>query len=185
MNKKETIETAVRSILECIGEDTNRPGLEGTPDRIARMVEELFRGYDPQHKPNITTFNNSEDGIECSSIVLDSGDFYSMCEHHMMPFFGHYWFAYVPNPQGRILGLSKVGRVVDYCAAKLQLQERLTKEIVEMLADALGGDYPPLGMALVLEGEHLCKSMRGARKKGVMRTAHLTGCFKSDEAFRK
>ena len=115
---------------------------------------------------------------------MDEGDFYSMCEHHMMPFFGKYWFAYIPNPKGKILGISKVGRVVDYCAARLQIQERLTQDVVDMLMDALGEENPPLGMALVMEGEHLCKTMRGPKKQGTMTSSHLTGLFKMDNALR-
>ena len=89
----------------------------------------------------------------------------------MVPFFGKYWFAYIPNPKGKILGISKVGRVVDYCAARLQVQERLAKDIIVMLQEALGSEYPPLAMGIVLEGEHLCKSMRGVKKEGKMRSS--------------
>lgn len=140
--------------------------------------------YDAEQKPRITTFENGKDGIVYDNMVIDEGDFYSMCEHHMMPFFGRYWFAYIPNPKGRILGISKIGRVVDYCAAKLQIQERLVHEIVDMLWQALGNDNPPLGMALIMEGEHLCKSMRGAKKKGKMKSSYLTGIFKTDAQLR-
>lgn len=115
---------------------------------------------------------------------IDEGDFYSMCEHHMMPFFGRYWFAYIPNPNGRILGISKIGRVVDYCAARLQIQERLVHDVVTMLAESLGTENPPLGIALIMEGEHLCKSMRGAKKKGKMKSSYLTGIFKTDAQLR-
>lgn len=118
MNKKEQIENHIKGILSLIGEDVNREGLQGTPDRIARMYDEIFRGYDASQKPKITTFENGKDGITYENMIIDEGDFYSMCEHHMMPFFGRYWFAYIPNPKGRILGISKIGRVVDYCAAK-------------------------------------------------------------------
>jgi GTP cyclohydrolase I len=110
-------------------------------------------------------------------MVIDEGDYYSVCEHHMMPFYGHYWFAYVPNPKGKILGISKVGRAVDYCAARLQVQERLTHDIVDMLTEALGTENPPLGVALVMKGHHLCKEMRGVKKKGLMTSSYLTGIF--------
>lgn len=170
--------------LSLIGEDVNREGLQGTPDRIARMYDEIFRGYDAAQKPKITTFENGKDGITYENMIIDEGDFYSMCEHHMMPFFGRYWFAYIPNPKGRILGISKIGRVVDYCAAKLQIQERLVREIVDILSDALKSKYPPLGVALVMEGEHLCKSMRGAKKKGKMKSSYLVGAFKDDAQLR-
>lgn len=169
---------SIKSILSFIGENPEREGLKGTPERIVRMFGEIFRGYNPELKPKITTFPNGTDGIVYNNMIVDEGDFYSCCEHHMMPFFGHYWFAYIPHPEGRILGLSKVGRVVDYCAARLQVQERLVSNVVEMLSDALGHDKEPLGIALVMKGEHLCKTMRGARKKGTMTTSRLTGVFK-------
>lgn len=179
-----TVEDNVRRILEYIGEDANRVGLKGTPDRVVRMFKEIFRGYKEEAKPKITTFPNGEDGIIYDSMVLDEGDFYSCCEHHMMPFFGKYWFAYIPNPKGRILGISKIGRVVDYCAARLQVQERLTHDIVDMLAEALGTENPPLGIALVMRGEHLCKTMRGVKKKGIMSSSYLTGVFREDATLR-
>uniref|UniRef100_UPI004025F362 GTP cyclohydrolase I n=1 Tax=Prevotellamassilia timonensis TaxID=1852370 RepID=UPI004025F362 len=184
MNKEKQIERHITALLSLIGDNPERAGLQGTPDRIARMFTEIFRGYDAEQKPRITTFENGKDGIVYDNMVIDEGDFYSMCEHHMMPFFGRYWFAYIPNPKGRILGISKIGRVVDYCAAKLQIQERLVHEIVDMLWQALGNDNPPLGMALIMEGEHLCKSMRGAKKKGKMKSSYLTGIFKTDAQLR-
>ena len=362
----ETVHDNIRRIFEYIGEDPNRTGLLGTPDRIVRMWKEIFRGYDKKSAPKITVFPNGEDGIVYDSMVIDEGDYYSMCvpgfqcvnavgknhrardqkvgdklwtivngipvqttiteitthkadgyvnitlsngrkfsvtsdhplrsegewveasdslgkkvqwinpekftiaspkgvediknavsenenhtsmiqtavseewfrkhgfekyeenndlgesemvevvgvefvneptevysfkcdnehtfcingvlthncEHHMMPFFGHYWFAYIPNPKGKILGISKIGRVVDYCAAKLQVQERLTHDIVDMLEKALGADYPPLGIALVMRGSHLCKEMRGVKKKGIMTSSFLTGAFKNDAETR-
>lgn len=182
--KEQRIAQLVQELLELIGDNPQRTGLQDTPKRVARMYAEIYRGYDPAQKPNITTFPNGEDGIVYDSMVVDTGDFYSCCEHHMMPFFGKYYFAYLPHPKGKILGISKIGRVVDYCAAKLQVQERLTHEVVEMLGNALGGEYPPLGIALVMRGEHLCKTMRGARKKGEMVSSCLTGLFQTDSALR-
>lgn len=179
-----TVEENITRILEYIGEDPTREGLVGTPDRIIRMWDEIFRGYDKEQKPKITTFDNGKDGITYDNMVVDEGDFYSMCEHHMMPFFGKYWFAYIPNPKGRILGISKIGRVVDYCAARMQIQERLVHDIVDMLAKALGDENPPLGMALVMRGEHLCKTMRGVKKKGKMMSSYLVGAFKEDAQVR-
>ena len=181
MNKKEELEHHIKAILSLIGDTPEREGLKGTPDRIARMFSEIYRGYDSGQRPKITTFKNGKDGIIYDNMIIDEGDFYSMCEHHAMPFFGKYWFAYIPNPQGRILGISKIGRVVDYCAAKLQIQERLVMEIVETLSKSLGNEYPPLGLALVMEGEHLCKSMRGAKKKGKMRSYYFVGDFKTNK----
>lgn len=183
-SNKKKIEKNIVEILKGIGENPEREGLQGTPDRIVRMFKEIFRGYDESQKPKITTFQNGSDGITYDSMIVDEGDFYSMCEHHMMPFFGRYWFAYIPNPKGKILGISKIGRVVDYCSAKLQIQERLVHEIVDMLADALGTENPPIGIALVMEGEHLCKTMRGAKKKGVMKSSYLVGAFHSDAQLR-
>lgn len=173
------IDDHIRRVLEFIGEDPNRPGLLGTPDRIIRMWKEIFRGYDPAQKPKITTFDNGLDGLSYSDIITDRGSFYSMCEHHMMPFFGTYFFAYIPNPEGKILGLSKVARVVDYCAARLQVQERLAYDVVKMLHDALceGTKKEPLAMAVILRGEHLCKSMRGVKKPGHMESMYLGGLF--------
>lgn len=182
--KEQRIAQLVQELLELIGDNPQRTGLQDTPKRVARMYAEIYRGYDPAQKPNITTFPNGEDGIVYDSMVVDTGDFYSCCEHHMMPFFGKYYFAYLPHPKGKILGISKIGRVVDYCAAKLQVQERLTHEVVEMLGEALGGEYPPLGIALVMRGQHLCKTMRGARKKGEMISSCLTGMFRTDSALR-
>jgi len=174
------IEDHIRRMLEYIGENPNREGLIGTPDRIVRMWKEIFRGYNPEQKPKITTFAN-EDKI--TDIVFDSGDYYSMCEHHMMPFFGKYYFAYIPSPNGRILGISKVARVVGYCAARLQLQERLAHNIVDMLSDALNGDA--MGFAIVMKGTHLCKTMRGVKNSGKMSVAHFTGVFKFNAELRR
>lgn len=168
-------ECAIRTILSYIGENPDREGLVGTPDRILRMSKEIFRGYDENQKPKITTFSND---MQSTDIVFDSGDYYSVCEHHMMPFFGKYYFAYIPKLDGRILGISKVARVVGYCAARLQLQERLARDIVNMLTDALDGKVE--GMAIVMRGTHLCKTMRGVKNNGVMTVAHLSGVFKTD-----
>lgn len=166
------IESALRTLIRAIGENPDREGLIGTPDRIMRMWKEIFRGYDESQKPKITTFPN-EQGL--SGLVFDSGDYYSMCEHHIMPFFGRYYFAYIPSPKGRILGISKVARVVGYCAARLQLQERLVQDIVKMLSEAL--DDEALGFAIVMKGKHLCKTMRGVRNDGFMCVSHFTGVF--------
>lgn len=175
----EDAERALRTLIRYMGEDPDREGLQGTPDRIVRMWKEIFRGYDPKQKPKITTFANED---RMTDIVFDAGDYYSMCEHHILPFFGKYYFAYIPSPDGRILGISKVARVVGYCAARLQLQERLAADIVEMLTKALDGKV--LGMALVMKGKHLCKSMRGVRNDGNMTVAHLEGLFKTDKECR-
>lgn len=175
----EELQQAIVTILRAIGEDPSREGLLGTPDRICRMYKELFRGYDSAQKPKITTFENDSHSTE---MVFDAGDFYSMCEHHMMPFFGKYYFAYMPSDEGRILGISKIARVVGYCAARLQLQERLARDIIDMLDDAL--DHEALGFAIVLKGQHMCKSMRGVKNPGAMSVSYYTGIFKQDAATR-
>lgn len=178
--RAKNIEGAIKTILRYIGEDPEREGLADTPDRIIRMWAEIFRGYDPRQKPKITTFSND---MQSTDIVFDTGDYYSMCEHHMMPFFGQYYFAYIPKKDGRILGISKIARVVNYCAARLQLQERLARDIVTMLSDALNNEVE--GMAIVMRGTHLCKTMRGVRSNGQMTVSHLSGVFLTDQKARE
>lgn len=173
---RECLETLIRYI----GEDPEREGLVETPDRILRMWKEIFRGYNPEEKPKITTFNND---LGLSDMIFDCGDYYSMCEHHILPFFGRYYIAYIPSPFGKILGLSKIARVVEYCAAKLQLQERLAVEIVEMLSEALNGKE--FGFAIMMKGTHLCKCMRGVKNEGTMSVAYYTGEFRQSPALRK
>lgn len=179
-----TIEENIVRLLEYIGEDPNREGLKGTPDRIIRMWKEIFRGYDKSQQPKITTFDNGKDGVVYDNMVIDQGDFHSNCEHHMVWFWGKYWFAYIPNPKGKILGISKIGRVVDFCSSRLQIQERLVHDIVTMLTTALGDENPPLGIALVMKGHHSCKEFRGAKKKGIMTSSYLAGAFKDDPLVR-
>ncbi len=173
------LKQAIRTILTYIGEDPDREGLKNTPDRICRMYNEIFRGYDTSRKPRITTFKNSAHSEE---MVFDCGDYYSMCEHHILPFYGRYYFAYIPSADGRILGISKVARVVGYCAARLQLQERLCREIIDMISEALGDTAH--GFAIMLRGRHMCKSMRGARNKGEMTTVYFTGDFRKKTQLR-
>ena len=168
----QNIEHQIKLLLLSIGENPDREGLVDTPTRIMKMCHELFRGYKPEAKPKITTFAND---MHCTDIVFDTGDYYSLCEHHMLPFFGRYFFAYIPKADGKILGISKVARVVGYCSARLQLQERLARDIVTMLSDAL--DNYCEGMAIVMKGKHLCKTMRGVRNNGEMTTAYLSGVF--------
>ena len=182
--KEREIKYCIRRVLEYIGEDPDREGLRETPDRILRMWKEIFRGYDPGQKPKITTFDNGKDGIVYDSMIVDEGDFQSNCEHHCVWFWGKYWFAYIPNPKGKILGISKIGRVVDYCAARLQVQERLGHDIVEMLKEALGEENPPLGIAIVMKAHHSCKEFRGVKKKGVMTSAYMEGVFRDNQQLR-
>lgn len=185
MNRKEKIEGAVVALLEAIGENPQREGLKGTPDRIARMYEEIFRGYNLESKPRMAVFNNGRDGIVFDNMVTDTGPFYSMCEHHMMPFFGRYVFAYIPSAKGKIIGLSKIGRLIDWHCARLQIQERLVSDIVKDITEILSRDAePPLGVALFMEGEHLCKTMRGVKKQGKMSCTYLTGAFRENAQAR-
>ena len=108
MITEEQAKKDIQELLEYIGDDPTREGLKATPDRMLRMLKEMFRGYDPAQKPIITTFPNGQDGIIYDNMVIDNGPFYSVCEHHCRTFFGEYWFAYIPNKHGRILGLSKL-----------------------------------------------------------------------------
>ena len=176
-SKKEQI---VKEMLLAIGEDPNRAGLKETPKRIVKMWNEIFNGYDIKTKPHITTFPNKTDGIEYDQMIIDTGYFYSHCEHHGVPFFGKYYFAYIPNK--KIMGLSKVSRIIDYFSAKLQIQERLVKDIVDEIEKAL----KPKGIALVMKARHLCKEMRGVKKiDGEMITSDTRGAFRENLSTRE
>jgi len=173
--KEQTIEYHVSKIIEKIGDNPKREGLVDTPKRVAKMYKEVFRGYVKDEKPKITVFDNNNDGIHCNQMIIDKGYFFSHCEHHMVPFFGTYAFAYIPGK--KIVGLSKITRIVDYYASKLQVQERLTKEIVDEIEKAL----KPQGIALVMKARHLCKEMRGAKKiNSEMITSDMRGSFKTN-----
>lgn len=152
------IEKHVRKILELIGEDPNRVGLLDTPSRVAKMYTQIFGGYNTDNAPDVTTFPNGTDGVHYRAMIIDSGYYFSHCEHHMVPFFGSYHFAYIPDEI--IVGASKIARVVDYHAAKLQIAERLCQDVVKTLWTAT----KPQGMILIMEGRHLCKEMRGVKK---------------------
>lgn len=176
----------LRKQLVAIGEDPTRPGLIDTPQRVVKMWSEIFRGYNPEAAPKVSVFRNGDDGLVYDQMIIDTGEFYSHCEHHMVPFFGQYWFGYIPDPRGNIVGLSKVARIVDYHAAKLQIQERLVNDVVEHIWEALcAGNVPrPVGMGLVMQAEHLCKTMRGVKKKGHMTTTKLKGAFFDNKSVR-
>ena len=167
------VREAVKLLLEGIGEDPNREGLIDTPDRIARMYTELMAGYDSSasaHLSRTFTADNNEMVLE-KDIV-----FYSMCEHHMMPFFGHAHIAYIPN--GKVVGLSKLARCVETYARRLQIQEKMTAQI----ADAIMEELLPQGVMVVVEAEHLCMTARGVKKPGSKTTTVVTrGVFKEDE----
>lgn len=178
MQEQSVLKTLSKKLIEELGEDPNREGLKDTPKRMANMYKELFKGYDPAQIPNVQVFPNNEDGVIYDEIIVDQGDFYSQCEHHMVPFFGKYYFGYIPGK--KIVGLSKVARVVDYFSSRMQIQERLGNDIVNYLDEKLESQ----GMILILKAEHLCKTMRGAKKKGQMTTSIVRGLFKENPAAR-
>jgi GTP cyclohydrolase IA len=172
-----SIEKAVREILLEIGEDPERQGLKGTPNRISRMYEELTKGYRvlPQEIINGAIFDIKYDEM----VVVKDVEFYSLCEHHMLPFFGTCHVAYIPN--GKIIGLSKIPRIVEVFSRRLQIQERMTIEIADLLNEVLS----PEGVAVVAEAYHLCMAMRGIKKaKAKMLTSAMHGVFKEDERTR-
>lgn len=154
-----TIKECVTRMIEVIGENPNRSGLIDTPDRVDKMFKQIFRGYNPKEMPKITTFDNDKESCEyVNSLIIDKGYFFSYCEHHMVPFFGQYYFGYIPNCA--IVGASKIARTIDYYAAKLQIQERLAIEVVNKMEEVL----QPHGLILMLRARHLCKEMRGVCK---------------------
>ncbi|MCX8092544.1 MAG: GTP cyclohydrolase I FolE [Candidatus Goldbacteria bacterium] len=175
---KEKIKTAVKMILEAIGEDINREGLKNTPQRVADMYEEIFAGIKQDPYNLIKIFTNEEHD---EMIILKDIPFFSICEHHMLPFFGKAHIAYVPK-NNRLIGLSKLARIVDVFSRRLQLQERLTTQIADILVKSLN----PLGVLVILEAEHLCTTMRGIKKPGsLMVTSAIRGVFRKNESTRK
>ena len=168
------IEEGVRLILEGVGEDPDREGLRETPARVARMYEEAFAGLaqDPA-----VHFEKTFDE-HCNEMVLVRDiSFYSMCEHHLVPFFGKAHIGYIPAADGRVCGLSKRARLVEVFAKRPQVQERLTGQIADTLVEALH----PAGVIVVLEAEHMCMSMRGVKKPGAKTTTRaVRGCFETD-----
>ncbi len=172
------IENAVTELLYAIGEDPTREGLLETPARVARMYGEIFAGLERDPRENLKLFHESACG---EIIVLKDIPVYSMCEHHLLPFFGVAAVAYIPK-NGAILGLSKVARIVDTLSRKPQLQERLTEEIAAVMEEAA----EPLGVYVEIEAEHLCMAMRGIKKPGTKtRTVSARGVFKHDREKRK
>jgi GTP cyclohydrolase IA len=171
------VEAAVREILSEISEDPDRPGLVGTPGRVHRMYTELTAGYhvDPDRLLNGAIFDIGYSEM----VVVKNVPFYSLCEHHLLPFFGTAAVAYIPR--GHVLGLSKIPRVVEMFARRLQVQERLTQQIADFLETRL----QPQGVGVVLEATHLCAVMRGVRKPGtVMTTSHVLGLFRTRDRTR-
>nr|MBQ8252350.1 GTP cyclohydrolase I FolE [Lachnospiraceae bacterium] len=176
MVDKKKIETAVQMLLEGIGEDPAREGLVETPARIARMYEEIFAGMQEDAADHLQkTFTSSNTGIVLEKDIT----FYSMCEHHMLPFYGKAHVAYIPN--GKVVGLSKLARTVDVFAKRLQLQEQMTDQI----ADALMEDLGVAGAMVMTEAEHMCMTMRGIKKPGSSTVSiAVRGKFEEDEALR-
>ncbi|MCM3701244.1 GTP cyclohydrolase I FolE [Paenibacillus macerans] len=172
----EKIEHHVREILKLIGEDVEREGLLDTPARVARMYEEIFAGYevDPRDVLGVTFEENHEELVIVKDIV-----YYSQCEHHMAPFFGKVHIGYIPS--GRIAGLSKLARLVEAVTRRLQVQERITSQIADIMEEVLN----PQGVMVVVEGEHLCMCARGVKKPGSKTvTSAVRGSFRKDAASR-
>lgn len=175
---REKIAAAVKDILEAIGEDPNREGLVGTPMRVARMYEEILAGMEQSAETHLSV-QFSEENYDDMIIVKDI-PVYSMCEHHMMPFFGVAHIAYIPK-NGKVTGLSKIARTVECFARRLQIQERMTAQI----ADAIVQVLDPHGVLVIVEAEHMCMTMRGVNKPGsVTMTSAVRGYFKTSAATR-
>ncbi len=175
--QKANIEEAVRTLLSNIGEDPDRDGLQRTPERVARMFDELTAGYstDPVRLINDAMFDVEYDEM----VIVKDIDFYSLCEHHLLPFLGKVHVAYIPN--GKVVGLSKIPRIVDMFARRLQVQERMTAQIADFIEEAL----QPQGVAVVVEGTHLCMAMRGVKKaNATMTTSAMRGSFKENSKTR-
>jgi len=173
-----TIRTAVLDILRAIGENPERDGLLRTPERVSKMYEELLAGYwkDPMALINDALFDVNYDQM----VLVRDIEFYSLCEHHMLPFIGRAHVAYIPD--GCVVGLSKIPRIVDMFARRLQIQERMTRQIADFLQTAL----KPAGVAVVVEGLHMCSMMRGVMKHGArMTTSAMLGMFRTNIATRQ
>ena len=174
----DAIQNAVTQILNAVGEDPQREGLQYTPRRVACMYDELLSGYhaDPQKIVNGALFEIKYDEM----VLVRDIEFYSLCEHHMLPFMGRVHVAYIPD--GKVLGLSKIPRIVDMYARRLQVQERLTRQIADFISDLL----KPQGVAVVVEALHLCSMMRGVKKHNArMTTSAMHGAFRANLATRQ
>jgi len=170
---KNKVPILIKKLLKSLGENPGREGLKETPQRIARMYQELLKGY--QQNPK-TVFKRFDGEKYVGLIVIDNIDFYSLCEHHLLPFYGRIHIGYVPD--GHILGLSKFARLVDIFARRLQIQERLTKQI----ADSLEKNLSPRGIVVYCEAEHFCMRMRGIKKtQSRVKTLVKTGVFNTDK----
>lgn len=173
----EVLENNVKNILSEIGEDVNREGLKRTPHRVAKAYEFLTQGYHKKIEDvlNGAIFTERYDEM----VIVKDIDFYSMCEHHLLPFYGKVHIAYIPN--GKIVGLSKIPRIVDVFARRLQVQERMTQEIADTIEEFLS----PRGVAIVVEAYHMCMMMRGVQKQNsITTTSAMHGIFKDDARTR-
>lgn len=170
----EILSNNYKTIIENLGEDVNREGLEKTPERVAKAMQYLTHGYELDPLEILKSALFTEDHQQM--IVVKDIEVYSMCEHHMLPFFGKAHVAYIPN--GKIVGLSKIPRIVDAFARRMQVQERLTDQIKSCIQEAL----EPLGVAVVIEAQHMCMQMRGIQKQNsVTTTSSFTGAFEKDK----
>ena len=172
------VQAAIRKILSAVGEDPEREGLKRTPERIARMYAELLSGYqvDPIKLVNDALFDVKYDEM----VIVRDIEFYSLCEHHMLPFIGRVHVAYIPD--GKVIGLSKIPRIVDLYARRLQVQERMTRQIADFIRDVLH----PQGVAVVVEALHLCMSMRGVQKHNArLTTSAMHGAFRANAPTRQ
>lgn len=173
----EAIKVSIKSILDAVGEDSTRDGLLRTPDRVSRMYAELLGGYrvDPVAMVNDAVFDVEYDQM----VIVRDIEFYSMCEHHMLPFIGRVHVAYVPD--GKVIGLSKIPRIVEMFARRLQVQERMTSQVADFINELLN----PKGVAVVVEALHLCSMMRGVKKHDArMTTSAVHGYFRNNMATR-
>ena len=170
----DSLSKSYSTIIENLGEDINREGLEKTPERVAKAMQYLTHGYGLDPLDILKSALFTEDHKQM--IVVKDIEVYSMCEHHMLPFFGKAHVAYIPN--GKIVGLSKIPRIVDAFARRMQVQERLTDQIKDCIQEAL----EPLGVAVVIEAQHMCMQMRGIQKQNsVTTTSSFTGAFEKDK----
>jgi GTP cyclohydrolase I len=178
MVNQDKIERAMVSIIEAIGEDPFRESIKDTPQRVAEMYAELFSGLGVDPKAELAV--DFEEGYE-EMVILRDIPFYSMCEHHLLPFYGMAHVGYIPSLGGRVVGVSKLARVVEICARRPQLQERMTQQIADAIFEAL----QPEGVAVVIQAEHLCMVMRGIKKPGTtVITSSVRGTFRSKVATR-
>lgn len=174
----DAVEAAIRQLIDAVGEDPDREGLRNTPARVSRMYVELLSGYtaDAEEIINDALFNISYDEM----VLVRDIEFYSLCEHHMLPFIGRAHIAYIPA--GKVIGLSKIPRIVDMYARRLQIQERMTRQIADILQETL----QPQGVAVVVEAMHMCSMMRGVKKHNArMTTSAMHGGFRSNPSTRQ